>query len=431
VSVPILRLAHVAMPRSLVARGRVTSLSLLALAPNDWAGQWMNRQQLLSRLGARHHTVLYSTGTWHIWDRGSLDWRRATVRGEFKKQDNVWVERAPRFMMRWPRFVTVDDLVVRLHARRLRRWIASQNKAPLVAQIFHPAFYPFVKHLRPEFLVYHAYDLFDHQPSWTSELDRFERRLLSQADLAIASSDMIASVLSQRSGRPVRALLNAADVRAFSWREHQGLSEPADLANIPRPRIGYLGSLHAQINFGLIARLAELNPHWNFVFVGAKSPHADANTEAELADCRRHSNVHFLGERTRHEVPGYALNMDVNIMCYRLDNASWVNVAHPLKLHEYLASGRPIVSVPMPALLSLSNVIRFADTLDEWNRAITEALVSGGCGTPEEREAIARDNSWEARSEMLEHWLLELVNGTYADNNEHGRTVNRVRSDEL
>jgi hypothetical protein len=43
---------------------------LLALAPNSWDGQWMNRQQILSRLGA-HHDVLYSTGAWSVWDRAA------------------------------------------------------------------------------------------------------------------------------------------------------------------------------------------------------------------------------------------------------------------------------------------------------------------------------------------------------------------------
>ena len=74
-------------------------LQIIALAPNAWHGQWVNRQQLLSRLGAQH-SVLYSTGAWSVWDRDSAAWRSAAVLGGVTQSDRVSVEVATKMLLR-------------------------------------------------------------------------------------------------------------------------------------------------------------------------------------------------------------------------------------------------------------------------------------------------------------------------------------------
>src|SRR5687767_12909415 len=85
--------------------------SILALTPNDWDSQWVNRQQLLSRIGV-HHVVLYSTGGWFVWDRNSEEWSKAPLRARIRACDNVWVDESPRYLMRWPRFPLLDRAVM-------------------------------------------------------------------------------------------------------------------------------------------------------------------------------------------------------------------------------------------------------------------------------------------------------------------------------
>src|SRR6266571_2407542 len=77
-------------------------LNVIALSPNFWSGQWMNRQYLLTRLG-RHHNVVYSTGAWTVWERATAPWKRAGILGRAAPSDNVVVEEPPRFLLRWPK----------------------------------------------------------------------------------------------------------------------------------------------------------------------------------------------------------------------------------------------------------------------------------------------------------------------------------------
>jgi len=382
--------------------------SILALAPQEWDGQWVNRQQLLSRIG-RHHRVLYSTGGWFVWDRHSDAWRQSSIRGCIGARDNVWVDEPPRYLMRWPRITAWDKAVMRLQALRWKTWIKEQNHRPFISQICHPKFFPYVDMLKPDRLVYHVYDRYDRMPGWTQKWEYYERELLKQAHLVFCASDAMAAALREKVPRNVRILPNAADSEAFSAASTDGAAEPPDLAQIPHPRIGWIGSLHPQVDYALVKVLALRNPSWHFVFVGHKVSFPDSRDEQQYAECRELSNVHFLGYKHYRVVPSYAVNMDVNMMCYRVSDRTWIEANSPLKLHEYLAAGLPVVSADLPAVQPFRHVVRIARGIHDWKTAIQEALTTGGSGTAAERMAVAAANSWDARAGELTGWLQSLV----------------------
>ena len=384
-----------------------TRCAIVALAPQDWDAQWVNRQQLLSRIG-RRHTVLYSTGGWFVWDRITDAWRRTPFFGRMALSDNVRIDRSPRWLMRWPRCPAADRAVMRLQARRWRRWLEAQGHHQLIAHICHPAYGPYVDLLKPRHVVYHVYDQYDLMPGWNSELEEWERRLLRRADLVFCASEMMARALKEKVPRRIEVLPNAADVDAF-FEAAQARLEPDDLAAIPHPRIGWTGSLHPQIDFGLIAALARRRPDWNFVFVGNKVSYSEARAEQQYQECRQLGNVHILGYKDHREVPPYVVGMDVNMMCYRLSDETWIKANSPLKLYEYLAAGRPVVAANLPSVQHLSDVVRVADGVDDWEASIEEALREGGRGTPDERRAIAAENSWDQRAETLNAWLTQMA----------------------
>lgn len=381
---------------------------LLVLAPNAWGGQWVNRQHLFSRLGIAH-SVLYSTGGWSIWDRQTPSWKQAKWLGQYVSSDNVSVDNSPRYLLRIAKLPLLDALVVQLQARRWKRFFGKRGQRKLIAYIYHPKFLPYVKSIDADYLVYHAYDLYDHTPGWDSTLDQAQCELLASADLVVASSEQIASALRKKVAREIRVLPNGADVDAIDSARVNAASAPADLAAIPHPRLGWVGSLHPQVDYRLIADLARRQPDWNFVLVGQVVPHADARGDAERAQCEILPNVHFLGAKHVAAIPQYLVNMDVNLMIYRLSDQSWIMSGYPLKLHEYLAVGHPVVSADLPSVRPFSQVVRIAEGVDDWHGAIVQALEGGGRGTQEERRQVAADNSWNRRANDLNQWLCELA----------------------
>lgn len=384
-------------------------MKIISLASTIWTERWMNRQQLMSRIG-RTNTVLYSNASWYTWDRHTPEWKQAPLLGAFDLRDNVWVESTPRWMMRTPRLPVLDRAVAKMHAARWRRWLAEHGKGPLILHLFHPAYSEYTSFVKPDVLVYQPYDWFEFMPGWTPQLEAAEQRLLRMADAVITPSEAFAKGLEKKSGRSVKVIPNGVDIDLFATARAEQRSAPPDLDAIAHPRIGYVGWLESHVDLELVASLAARRPHWQFVFVGGQTPRVDDRLMRGIEICKRQPNIHFLGAKPRSEVPAYMLNMDVNAICWRLDEGGWADVGYPLKLQEYLACGRSIVSADLHSVRStLSHVIRTARTIDEWEAAIEEALSTGGRGTAAERVAIAARNSWDDRSAQLDAVFTGLI----------------------
>lgn len=377
---------------------------IVALAPHPWNGPWMNRQHLLSRLG-RFHWILYSQGLYSVWDRQSAEWKRAYLSGGFREQDNVITDDPPKLLLRWPTTPWWDNLAIAAGVARWRRRLTAAGSDPLIAHIFHPEFAPFLDRLGHDFLVYHPYDLFSLQPGWTPILAAAERRLVKHANLVVATSRPTCDALQGLGQREVMLIENAADFEQFS--AGPSLPLPVELTGVPRPRIGYVGSINRKVDLRLIGWLATRNPAWHFVLVGRQFGF-DQESEMGLAECKLLSNVHFLGEKPPAALPALVGAMDVNLMCYRTDG-NWMSVSYPLKLHEYLSTGKPVVSSPVAGALSFPQVVAVARSRDEWEKAIRAALEHDGIGTPETRRSAARANSWDHRVSQLNEAFRAMV----------------------
>ena len=171
-----------------------------------------------------------------------------------------------------------------------------------MAYLFHPQFYPYVKKIQPDFVVYHVYDMLSLTPEWNRELDEQQQALLAMADLVVASSDVIAEDLTAISGKPVEMLPNGADFDVFCGAATDDCPEPDDLVNVPHPRIGYVGNLNLKVDFPLVAALAQNHQNWNFVFVGGKGK-LDARTQKGFDACVSLKNVYFLGAKDTAKYP--------------------------------------------------------------------------------------------------------------------------------
>jgi len=377
-------------------------LQILALAPNLWDSQWMNRQQLLSRLGSKH-VVLYSAGPISRYRPAGVEeprWApRRVSRGAVK------VDLLPSWMSRALRRPAVSSFLRARIAARWRSLLDREGDGPLVAWCFHPKFWPFIPHLSPDRLIYHAYDLYHRQTRWTSELADMQQRFLDRADLVVASSAPIAEYLTEQSGRDVLVIENAADFDAFAVNAAD--PEPADLAAVPHPRIGYAGTLNAKVDFALLAQLAARRPHWHLVLIGSVG-RLDDETAAAIEQLRRLPNAHFLGFKPHTDLPRYVAAMDVNLLAYRISADLWTEGIYPLKLHEYLAAGAPVIGADLPSVRPFADVVKIIDRTADWEPAIAAALEGRGVGTRDTRRAVARENSWDARVSQLEYRLQTL-----------------------
>lgn len=363
----------------------------------------MNRQQILSRL-ARSHRVLYSTGPWCVWERHTADYKMAPWLGAFEMRDGACVDYPPRLLLSWPRRARWEQVVTAHAVRRWTRQLDRLGSGPLVAYLFHPDYLRYAEELQPDVLIYSPYDLFRLMPNWTTARAAAETRLLDMANVTIVSSEPTRDALSRLTERPVICVPNGADAERFI--EGASAPEPADLAAIPHPRIGYVGSINRKVDLPMVAALAEQEPTWQFVFIGPVFSH-DEVTEPALSRCRTLANVHFLAARPKEAIPAAMAALDVGAMCYR--PGTWMDAAYPLKLHEYLATGVPVVTIDLPAIREFRDIVDVATGVQDWHRTLARVLAGGAHGSPETRRTAALRNTWDSRVRRIAALLDQLL----------------------
>ena len=386
--------------------------SVIGFAPHPWDdGPWMNRQNLLAGLAARGWRVVYSEGAPDIWQRGTAAWNNAALSSHIELLDGVQVHRKGRFLPRWRGNRHWDALALRHHANQLRRAAAPTLDTPLIAILFHPMFESYLRFLRADIVAFHVYDLYAKMSAWSSADQLQFERLVARADLITAATDAMIRSLPPAGADRATLLPNGGNYVMFA--DRNDLPCPADLADIAHPRIGNLGTINRKMDLSLIAEIARRRPDWQWVLVG-KVEEDEFVTDPErargLSDCRRLPNVHFLGARDRLTIPAYMNHMDVNTVCYRIREDDYVVAGYPVKLNEYLATGKPVVASPQEATVSyFREVAAVVSGPDQWVDALAAAIDGRGVGGAAQRQAVARANDWSLRIAKLEAMLLQLI----------------------
>jgi O-antigen/teichoic acid export membrane protein/glycosyltransferase involved in cell wall biosynthesis len=396
-----------------VSQGPTTVPSVIVFGLNKWTDYWQTRQYISSQLGKRGWSVVYTTGPGGLRERGTTAWYVQRWNEYVEERDHVQVYRSGMFDARCPKVKTWDQWAVRRHARKLMELAGWSTASHRIAYVFHPTFWPYIEHLGDCTVVYHADDAFSLMPGWDGKSQAMESKLVARANLLLATSPGVAGQLPNGGAQRARSLPNGALVESF-----MDLAQcpcPSDLSSIPHPRIGYVGSINIKVDLLLVAEIARRRPDWHWVIVGPvrRNPlegfPGNAEFQAGLATCDQLDNVHFLGAKPYYVLPSYTTHMDVNTMCYRNVSGGWWTAIYPLKLHEYLAAGKPVVGTNLDVLQKFRSVVAIAETTEDWLRALSAAVDAGGTGTKHERQTVALQNSWDSRVEDLVGWLEDVA----------------------
>src|SRR4029077_5460250 len=107
-------------------------------------------------------------------------------------------------------------------------------------------------------------------------------------------------------------------------------------------------------------------------------------------------NIHYLGAKPYATLPAYGSAFDVAIIPYRLTQQ--VFCANPIKLREYLAMGKPVVSVSTPEIDKFADVVAIAHTREEYLAKLDSVL--SRVNSPEDirrRQKRVAAEGWDAR----------------------------------
>jgi glycosyltransferase involved in cell wall biosynthesis len=85
----------------------------------------------------------------------------------------------------------------------------------------------------------------------------------------------------------------------------------------------------------------------------------------------------------------------------------WTRHIDALKLYEYLACGKPVVSTDIPTAHTYPDTTRIAADADSFIQAVEEALIeSRELAIVARQQAVARQNTWDHRVAQISQILM-------------------------
>ncbi len=297
----------------------------------------------------------------------------------------------------WPgagrRWQDKDSIGRRIVSQRILknvRKIETDSKK-IVSWVYRPEQIPCLGLARENFAVYECYDeysLSHIDGSLIPGAEDKENDLIGKVDLIFTTSYSLFE--SRRKKHPnVHYAPNGVDFDLFNKAAQNKLIMAKNLKKIPSPRVGYIGNLSGRIDFNLIENITKYRKTWSIILIGP----VEEEAKAELTALKNQPNVYYLGYKTREILPEYLKGFDVCILPFKVH--SWNEHSNPLKLWEYLAAGKPVVSTPTKEMETLREVIWLGEDHVTFISAIKEAIF----GVNESRVAsgieIAKQHSWD------------------------------------
>ena len=236
--------------------------------------------------------------------------------------------------------------------------------------------------LQPRLLYYDCSDDYEHFPGAPRDIGTTERELLRRADVVSCTSPPL---LEKAKALRPDAFLNGPGVDYDRFAVLQG-DPPVKVRTV-----GYFGHLgEERTDFDILRGIAGAGFRVRLVGGLGRIPRGFLETPG----------VEYRREVPHEKLPSALADVDAFVLPYR--NTGLTRSISPAKTYECLATGKPVVATPLPALSALGDHVypardagEFVEVLRNLGEMETEQKVAG-------RVSLARQNSWDARFREIE-----------------------------
>lgn len=268
----------------------------------------------------------------------------------------------------------------KLHMNNPLIWIACPTACEIALKI------------RTNKLVYQRTDRFEDTFGVDVEsIKSIDQQLKKEADLTIFVNKVLYEEESVQCKKAIY-LDHGVDYELFASAESVN-DIPSDIVNIKKPIVGYFGGLaDHKLDVDLLKKLIKLLPEFSFVFVG--------NAPQEYCDIFCDENMWMLGQKPYEQIPHYGKCFDVSILPWKTNR--WTEAANPIKLKEYLALGKPIVSTfAFTELEEYLDVVYVAERPKDFARCIEMAMAEDNPERIAARRNKVKQASWDSKAQIV------------------------------
>lgn len=364
-----------------------------------WDFLWQRHQQIASRLAKKGFDILYFQNPIYLNPNELIrNYKDGNIFLMKKVMKHLYVVNLflPDFRGRFKFFAEKPGLLIfKLHLKHL-------NFKPDIA-IFYSIQFVFLLDALRLMKVKILYDCVDEISGFSnlaragSAILEAEENLIKTSSTIIASSKTLHEKISKiRSGCVY--VPNAVDFEHFNSAT-QTIEKPPEIKNVKRPIVGFIGAVYDWINVDLLCRLAESHPDYSILLVGP--------VNFGLDKLKKYSNVIMVGAKKYELLPPYLSFMDVCLIPFKINKLT--RASNPIKLYEYLAAGKPVVSTALPEVYNnASEIVYIGKDDDDFIKKVEKAVNESKSENKlvvSKRISYARENSWEKRIKTIEKLL--------------------------
>lgn len=265
--------------------------------------------------------------------------------------------------------------------------------------VFNPFYLSNIQDFNPCCKVYYCVDNMSESKYINKHGVEREQILMRKYDLTISTSKFLQKYAALYTSRS-HYLPNAADFSLFkSTFLIDPDQRPGELKNTTKKIVGYIGNVEDRIDFGLLIEVVKMNPDKVFLFIGPIN-----SDQFRKLGFNQQDNVITVGRKDIQELPTYLRFIDCAIIPFKKNKLT--EGIYPLKINEYLASGRPVVTTSFSEdILEFKDIVQVADSALEFSEAIQSEMDADDDEKRKNRAARASSNTWEDRAIRLQNLL--------------------------
>lgn len=257
-------------------------------------------------------------------------------------------------------------------------------------------------------IVYEYIDDLNPQLAGTDQLpvnvrEKYEMMMENPEIFTVVTADALLKDVTERRGTVRLAFSgNGVDYDHF----HNGVDEHfefekefAEILEMGQPMIGYYGALAKWFDYELLEEIAKTRKYQIVLFGIAY------DDSLEKFGLDQYSNIHFMGARDYSILQNYASKMDVLTIPFLINDIT--RATSPVKLFEYMALNKPIVTTDMDECRKYESVF-IGHSHEEFIEKLEEALQAGKSEEYQkllEKEAL--ENTWKEKAKIILEMLRE------------------------
>ncbi len=216
--------------------------------------------------------------------------------------------------------------------------------------------------------------------------------------IVVTAEDLEKDILSKRGKEKLVFSSNGVDYEHFQNidKNYKYDEKFESILKSGKKIIGYYGALATWFDYDMIKYLSKKRPEYNIVLLGVKY-----DDTYDKSNIEKQKNIYFLGSKSYNELQNYSSKFDVCTIPFVINDIT--NATSPLKLFEYMALSKPIVTTNMKECRKYESVF-IANNKEEFISLVDKAVELSDKKTDEyynilKKEAL--DNTWEEKAKSI------------------------------